>query len=133
MKTIRDILGAIAATIAVVAFVFSVATNYMREKENDIRTWQKTVVFDIVTQSTTPSVTFANIRQKYVTEASAYEDYDMPNHELSPASTRRILLELIRDRALIPKNNDSYSISDKTANPVIDETLEILRKTKAES
>ena len=126
MKAIRDGVAVLAALIAVSAFVFSVVTHYAREKEDEIRIWQKTVVFEIVSTSNEQPISFDEVRRRYVTESTAYKEHILPKEEISPSSTRRILLELVRDGAIAQTGSNLYTIPHEESNPIIDQTLAIL-------
>ena len=135
MKTFKYIFSATVAIVAVVTLLFSVYTNYTLKQNEEIRTWQKIVVLNYVGSKDSP-VTFKDIRNNYVTESQAYEDHNLPKSELSIASTRRILLELVRDGALVQKEKDSFSISihsgdnNRAVDNYRDEILSLLSEQK---
>lgn len=127
-RNIKNILGVIAAFVAVATFMFSVFTNYGREKEDEIRSWQKTAVFDVLTSSKEDVLSFNKIRESYVTKAQTYVEHDIPKNELSEASTKRILLELIRDGALVQKSKDEYAVAVQREDLLKKESMSMLRQ-----
>ena len=109
--TASRIFVIVAGLVAAGTFVFSLLSDYKRLNENDIRTWQKTIIYKIVTDAAPKTVHFGNIRKEYVTEAAANQQFDVPREELDDTVTRRILLELVADGVLILTDRDSYSVN----------------------
>lgn len=101
----------VAGLVAAGTFVFSLLSDFKRTNEDDIRIWQKTIMYKIVSDTAPEPVSFADIKQKYVTEATANQQLDVPKEELDDTVTRRILLELVADGALKIAAKDSYSIN----------------------
>lgn len=101
----------VAGLVAAGTFVFSLLSEYKRSNENDIRAWQKTIIYKIVADSDLGSANFNEIKVRYVAEAAAHQQFDVPKEELNDTVTRRILLELVSDGALRLADQGYYSIN----------------------
>ena len=114
LNTASRILAIVAGLVAAGTFVFSLLSDFKRASENDIRTWQKAIMYKIVSDAAPGAVHFDDIRGKYVTEAAANQQFDVPKEELNDTVTRRILLELIADKVLVLSAKNFYSINVRT-------------------
>lgn len=101
----------VAGMVAAGTFVFSLLSDFKRTNEADIRIWQKAIMFKIVADVAPEPAEFSDIKQKYVTEATANQQLDVPREELDDNVMRRILLELIADDALRLTDRGSYAIN----------------------
>ena len=122
LRTAGQVCLILTGVAAILTFILSFFVEERRTRESEVRAWQKAIVFEIIAKASPKSVTFERIRDSYVSEASVYEQFDIPKNQLSRVATRRILLELISDRALVQKGNDSFAID--SVDPVGEEMIE---------
>ncbi len=88
------------------------------EKES-LRKWQKTILFAVIEEGTknkSPGMTLDEIRTKYLVEASAVKEPDIPKSELTPLALRRLLLDLLSGGLIYQTFEDKYVIQRTAVN-----------------
>jgi len=115
----------IAATgIAISGGLLGLYKYFSDKREQELREWQKVVIYKFFRQNELRSLAFTAILDKYRIEAQAFVDVDLKKKEVSEDALRRVLLELASAGILSMEPSDSFRL--KIAVPKVD--LDSLRQ-----
>ena len=82
----------VAAAVALIGLWLTIKEGQVRNRQDEILKWQKLVVYELIRNGT---VSFDDIKIRYVVEAQQYGDVPIPRKEITDSSLKLVLLSLI--------------------------------------
>lgn len=74
-------------------------------KDKQIYEWQQVIVFSIIEKTGLDGITFENIRDKYITEATSYEKINISKNKIQPEQLKLVTMNL-KTKSLIGERFD---------------------------
>ena len=108
---------AISAVVAALTFLVSTFSNTRRKRAELVREWQRVIIAEIFQTNSEADFSFSQLVEKYHSAATGYADHKLSASELSKATLRRIIVELVEGRVIEQLQGDTYRLEffDKKA------------------
>jgi hypothetical protein len=103
--------AAASAMIAAFAFVFSVLTGFKTQRDAELRSWQRVVIYSLIEQAA--PISFEDLKSKYLQKAQQLLSGKVPKKEIQDDALKRILLDLQKDGVIIRRDDCSYQVQVK--------------------
>ena len=108
LKEFAELGEALSMVVAALALCFAVYERRTREKDRRILEWQRVVVYGLIDSGAT---TFNDLKVRYVTAASQFQDVEIPKGNIQDSALRLVLLALIRDRLVSQSSPDNFIVN----------------------
>jgi hypothetical protein len=98
----------------------TIQSHLKEEGRKKVQEWQEVMVFSIIEQGTKNAdkgISFEEIKNKYLVEATAVEDVDLKKEELRPLTLKRILIDLMMIGVVYQTLDDNYVVQRAWINP----------------
>lgn len=116
-------------TIGILGGLFGLYKYVTDKRENELREWQKVVIYKIFRQNQQlSSLSFMDIREKYLREAQTFVDINLTKKEIGDDALRRILLELTSSSILSMGPLDSFRLNAPPDPNLLDRANQELAK-----
>jgi hypothetical protein len=99
-------LTAISTFAAAAGLGLALYQHNQKEGEKEVSQWQRVVIYRIVSEA--DGVTFQQLKQRYVTEATQLQSFRLPAREIQDDRLHLNLLELQKDRLISLGMNGMY-------------------------
>lgn len=107
--SIANWMTAVSTLVGVATIGFAFWEYRAKEKAEQIAHWQRVLVYKIISE--VDGITFRDLKQRYVTEATQLIAFRLPSEEIQDDSLRFVLLDLQRDRVVFVGENNTYRAS----------------------
>ena len=100
-----------SAVVATTSFVYSVVVRRRGERANELRDWQRVVIYTLIEEAA--SITFDDLKSRYLQKAKAMLSRHVPNRVIQDDSLKRILLDLQSEGVVIRGADLAYQLQVK--------------------
>lgn len=108
LRAVASVATVLSALVAIFGLVTTLGMLYLNQRASTIQDWQQVVVYGIIDSAAQRGVGFEDIKMKYVTEAVAYPDLDIPKSEISASALRSVLLDLQKAHLVVYAQDNLY-------------------------
>jgi hypothetical protein len=128
MTELLQLTQLVATLVGILGGLLALKKHFSDRREKELREWQKVVVYKIFRRKEMTSVAFAEVLEKYRSEAFAFADVEIKKKEISEDALRRILLELSSSNILSLAPGDSFQLAVKVPKLDLAEKAELMSK-----
>jgi hypothetical protein len=121
VQVVATIVGISGGTIGLVKY-------FSDKRNNELREWQKVVLYKILRQNESKAVGFTSLLEKYRIEAQAFRDIDLKKTEVSEDALRRVLLELASSKIVTLETDDSFRLAVSVKKTDVHDLLENINR-----
>ncbi len=104
-------IAAASLLIATSAFIFSALVRRNIDRNAELRSWQRVVVYSIIEED--GPISFKDIRSKYLQKAQQFLEKSISKIELHDDNLRRILLDIQSEEVIGKKEDGDYTLQYK--------------------
>ena len=112
------VVGVAGGLLGLYKFYESQREKDKKVRSDEIRSWQKIIVYNIFRKRELDTLAFDSILTSYREEAFAFKDFDIDKNEISPNALNRILLNLMFEKIVVTKPNNSFRLNIKISDEI---------------
>jgi len=108
LQEIAWIAGALSLVVATATFVFNVVDRTIKEHQDELLKWQRTIVYSIIQDG---AATFDDIKLRYLAAAQQIRDVKVPKKDIQDSALKRILLSLLEGSLISLTADGEYLVN----------------------
>lgn len=124
---VQMLVQTVATIVAILGGLLALYKYFSDRREQELREWQKVVIYKIFRQNEPRSLSFNEILGYYRSEAQAFAAVNLKKKEISEDALRRVLLELVSSNIITLERNDTFSLKGVKAEMLELVNRELLR------
>ncbi len=102
------VVQTVGTVVAILGGLLALYKYFSDKREQELREWQKVVIFKILRQTEAKALTFNEILGSYRSEAQAFTAVNLKKKEISEDALRRVLLELASSNIITIGPSDTF-------------------------
>lgn len=111
LKAISLVAGTIGVLISLISLSLSQRELGKASRESRTQQWQAVAVYSIIDRGGADGSSFEDIKSMYLDAAQQFAEYEIPKSSISDESLKRVLLDLISGRAVVPVGGSKYRVA----------------------